>query len=134
MAMWIRRYNAKCITHDGRLRATLDAIGRRHWASMCPVLPQRMPWSLILAQIIELWRCEIAVPKLAFERHKTDPLLSSSKGQAAKKGQMPQLKPKRSAMILAIKSYKQTKIDEVTNHLRSLFKSGRDVSCLYVLP
>ncbi len=66
MAMWIRQYNAKCITHDGRLRATLDAIGRCHWASMCPVLPRRMPWSLILAQIIELWRCEIAVPKLAF--------------------------------------------------------------------
>ncbi len=32
---------------------------------------------------IELWRCETAVLKLAFERHETDPLLSISKKQAA---------------------------------------------------
>jgi hypothetical protein len=30
-----------------------------------------------------LWRCETAVLKLAFKRHKNDPLLSSSKQQAA---------------------------------------------------
>jgi hypothetical protein len=30
-----------------------------------------------------LWRCETAVLKLAFKRHKTDPLLSTSKQQAA---------------------------------------------------
>jgi hypothetical protein len=36
-------------------------------------------------QKIELWHCEIAVPKLAFKMHKTHPLLSSSKQQAAQK-------------------------------------------------
>jgi hypothetical protein len=37
----------------------------------------------ILAQKIELWRCETAVLKLALKRHEKDPLLSSSKQQAA---------------------------------------------------
>jgi hypothetical protein len=32
---------------------------------------------------IELWRFETAVLKLAFKRHEKDPLLSSSKQQAA---------------------------------------------------
>jgi len=49
MAMRIKRYGAKCITQYGRSRATRDATGRRHWASIHPVLPRRMPWSLILA-------------------------------------------------------------------------------------
>jgi hypothetical protein len=47
------------------------------------VLPRRPPWSSILAQKIEIWRCEIAVSKLAFKIHKTDTLASSSKQQAA---------------------------------------------------
>jgi len=48
MAMRIRWYGAECIAQYGRSRATLDATGRHHWASICPVLPRRMPWSLIL--------------------------------------------------------------------------------------
>jgi len=49
MAMQIRRYGAERIDPYGRSRATLDATGRRHRASIRPVLPQRMPWSSILA-------------------------------------------------------------------------------------
>jgi hypothetical protein len=103
MTMRIRQYNAERIAHDGRSRATLDAIRRRHWASICPVLPRRTSCSSMLAQTIELWRCETAVLKLAFKRHKTNPLLSSSKQQAAQKGQTPQFKPESSAIFLAIK-------------------------------
>ena len=44
MAMRIRRYDAKRIAQYGRPRATLDAIGRRHWVSIRPVSPQRKPW------------------------------------------------------------------------------------------
>ncbi len=40
MAMRIRRYIAKHITHDGRSRATLDAIIHYHLASICPVSPR----------------------------------------------------------------------------------------------
>ncbi len=83
LAMRIRRYNVERITHNIRSRATIDAIRRRKWASICPVSPRRMSWSSILAQKIELWHCETAVLKLAFKRHETDPLLSSSKQQAA---------------------------------------------------
>jgi len=49
MAMWIRRYGVKCIAQYGRSRATLDATGRRHWASIRPVSHWRMPWSSITA-------------------------------------------------------------------------------------
>jgi hypothetical protein len=83
VAMRIKRYNAKLIARDGRSRVTLDAIRNHHWERICPVLPRQMPWSSILAQKIKLWCCEIAVPKLAFKRHNTDPLLRSSKQQAA---------------------------------------------------
>ncbi len=48
-AMRIRRYGAKCIAHYGRSRATLDATGCCHRASIHPVSPQRMPWSSISA-------------------------------------------------------------------------------------
>jgi hypothetical protein len=60
MAMWIRWYSAERIAQYGRSRATLDATEHCHRASICPVLPRRTPWSLILAYKIELWRCEIA--------------------------------------------------------------------------
>ncbi len=83
MAMRIRQYNAERITHNSKSRATLDAIRRRHWASICPVLPRRMSWSSILAQKNNLWHCETAVLMLAFKRHETYPLLSLSKQQAA---------------------------------------------------
>ena len=51
MAMRIRWCGAKHIALYGRSRATLDATatGRRHWASIRPVLPRRMLWSSILA-------------------------------------------------------------------------------------
>ncbi len=49
MAIRIRRYGSERITQYGRSRATLDATGRRHRASICPVLPQRTPWSSISA-------------------------------------------------------------------------------------
>ncbi len=75
---------------------------------------------------IELWRYETAVPKLAFKRHNMDPLLSSSKQQAAWKGRTPQWsKPKSTAMFLAIKLKQRTKIVEVANHQKSLLKSLR---------
>jgi len=48
-AMRVRRYDAECIAQYGRSRATLDATGRRHRASIRPVSPQRTPWSSILA-------------------------------------------------------------------------------------
>ena len=49
MAMRIRRYNAERIAQYSRSKATLDATGRRHRASIHPVSPQRMPWSSISA-------------------------------------------------------------------------------------
>jgi hypothetical protein len=49
MAMRIRWYGAKHIAQYGRSRATLDATGRRHRSSICPVLARRTPWSSILA-------------------------------------------------------------------------------------
>ncbi len=49
MVMRIRRYGAKLIAQYGRSRATLDATGCRHRASISPVSPQRTPWSSILA-------------------------------------------------------------------------------------
>jgi hypothetical protein len=49
MAMWIKRYGAKRIAQYGRSRATLNATGHRHRASIHPVLPRWMAWSSILA-------------------------------------------------------------------------------------
>ena len=49
MAMRIKQYSAKRIAQYGRSKATLDATGLRHWVIICPVLPQRTPWSSILA-------------------------------------------------------------------------------------
>jgi hypothetical protein len=47
MAIRVRWYDAERIAQYGRSRATLDATERRHRASICPVSPQRMPWSSI---------------------------------------------------------------------------------------
>jgi len=47
MAMRIRRYGTERIAHCGRSRATLDATGRHHRASIHPISPQQMPWSSI---------------------------------------------------------------------------------------
>jgi hypothetical protein len=49
MVMRIRWYGAKHIAQYGRSRATLDATGRRHQASIRPVLPRQAPWSSISA-------------------------------------------------------------------------------------
>jgi hypothetical protein len=49
MAMRIRWYGAKRIAQYGRSRATLDATGCCHQASIPPVLPRRTPWSSISA-------------------------------------------------------------------------------------
>ena len=73
MAMRIRRYDAEPIAQYGRSRATLDATICRHWSSIRPVSPRRMPWSSILAQKIELWRCETAVLKLDFQKARKGP-------------------------------------------------------------
>ena len=48
MAMQIRGYGAERIAQYSRSRATLDATGRHEWAIICPVSPQRTPWSSIL--------------------------------------------------------------------------------------
>jgi hypothetical protein len=45
MAMRIRRYCAEHIAQCGRSRATLDATGRHHQASIHPISPLRMSWS-----------------------------------------------------------------------------------------
>ena len=49
MVMRIRRYGAVRIAQYGRSRATLVATGLRHRAIICPVSPQWMTWSSILA-------------------------------------------------------------------------------------
>ena len=49
MAMRIKRYGAERIAQYGRSRATLDATGHRHRASIRPLSPRRTPWPLILA-------------------------------------------------------------------------------------
>jgi hypothetical protein len=41
--------SAKCITQYGRSRATLDATGHSHRASIRPLSPRQMQWSSILA-------------------------------------------------------------------------------------
>jgi hypothetical protein len=62
--------------------------------------------------LVELFNC---FPKLMFKRHKTGPLLSSSKQQAAYKGQMPWLELKGSAILLAFKRLQWIKNGEVIN-------------------
>jgi hypothetical protein len=62
MAMWIRRYGSERIAQCGRSRATLDATGRCHWVIIHPVLPQRTPWSSMLA-----YKMSCGVVKSLFE-------------------------------------------------------------------
>ncbi len=49
MTMRIKRYGAERIAQYDRSRATLDATGRRHRASIHPVSPRRTPWSSMSA-------------------------------------------------------------------------------------
>ena len=69
MAMWIRWYNVERIAHYGRSRATLDATGSCHWASIRPVLPRRTPWSSILFKksscgisMVQAWVAHFVAP------------------------------------------------------------------------
>jgi hypothetical protein len=83
MAMRISWYGTEHIAQYGRSRATQDATGRRHRASICPVSPRWTPWSSIFGvknRVVALWNRFL---KLAFKRHETDPLLSSSKRPVA---------------------------------------------------
>ncbi len=48
MTMRMQRYDAGRITRWSTSRASLEATGCRHWASVCDVLPRRPPWSTIL--------------------------------------------------------------------------------------
>jgi len=68
MAMRIKRYGAERIAQYGRSRATLDATGCRHRASIHPVSPRWTPWSSISAETIELWHCGNRFSKLAFKK------------------------------------------------------------------
>ncbi len=43
MAMTVYRCNTKRIAQCSMSRATLEATGRRHWATTCSILPQRPP-------------------------------------------------------------------------------------------
>jgi hypothetical protein len=45
MAMTMRRCDAKRIAQCSMSMATLEATGRHHWASICPILLWRTPWS-----------------------------------------------------------------------------------------
>ena len=54
MAMRSKQYGAERITQCGRSRATLDATGRRHRASIHPVLPRRTPWSSISSGVVKI--------------------------------------------------------------------------------
>jgi len=40
--------DAAHLARCGMLRASPDAFGRRCWASVCDVLPGRLPWSSML--------------------------------------------------------------------------------------
>ncbi len=44
MAMAVCRCNRKCISQCSMSRATLEAAGRRHWATTHSIWPQRPPW------------------------------------------------------------------------------------------
>ena len=60
MAMTMRRCDDKRIAQCSMSRATLEATGCLHWASIRPISLRRTPWSSIFGLKIDLWRCEIA--------------------------------------------------------------------------
>ena len=47
MAMMMHRCDAKCIAQCSMSRATLEATGCHHWASIRPISHWRTPWSSI---------------------------------------------------------------------------------------
>jgi len=83
MAMQIRQYGVKRIAQYGMSRSALDATGRNHWVSICtPYHPGGRHGHQFWCKkkVLVLPNC---FSELAFKKHKTDPLLSSSKRQAA---------------------------------------------------
>jgi hypothetical protein len=59
ISMAMTRCDAKHIARFSMSRATLDATGHHHWASIRPISLRRTPWSSIFG-LKKLWRCEIA--------------------------------------------------------------------------
>jgi len=53
MAMRIMWYGAEHIAQYGRSRATLDATGRRHWASIHPALHRQNAWPSIFLRVVK---------------------------------------------------------------------------------
>jgi hypothetical protein len=86
MAMRIRRYSAERIAQSGRSRATLDATGRRTPPSG-EYLPRIAPADTMVLIDFGIQNKVVALrnrfSKLELNRHETNPLLSSSKRQAA---------------------------------------------------
>ena len=82
MAIRVRRCEAHHIAQYSRSWATIDTTGHCHWASICPILPRRMPRSSILG--LQNWVVVLRnrFPKLEIKRHQTGPLLRSLKQQA----------------------------------------------------
>jgi len=89
MAMAMQRYNAGRIARWSTSRASLEATGCRHRASVCAVSPRRKSWSTnsnethktqLLASNYSTFRALVVCENF---NPKTDPLLSSSIRQAA---------------------------------------------------
>ncbi len=57
MAMTVHRCNSVHIAQCSMSRATLEATGSHHWASILPVLPRRTPWYDfgVKNQVVALW-------------------------------------------------------------------------------
>jgi hypothetical protein len=57
--MRIKWYGAKCITEYGRSRATLDATGSHHRASIHPISPRRDAMVInfgVKIRVVALWK------------------------------------------------------------------------------
>jgi hypothetical protein len=58
MTMTMRWCNAEHIDRCRSMtRASLDAISRRHWPSICPLLPQQTLWFLHQELSCDVWYC-----------------------------------------------------------------------------
>jgi hypothetical protein len=53
IAMGMRWWDMGHIAQWSTARASMEATGCRHWASICAVLPQRPPWSAISVENIK---------------------------------------------------------------------------------
>ena len=79
---------AEHLNQYGKSRATIDATRCHHWASTHPVLPQRMPWSLISA--LKEMSCGVVI------------LLSEASVQNSQSNELSRM-PKSTSILLAIK-------------------------------